>query len=464
MIKIDHSAQVEAVSPQVPALAVLADQLLGREERQRARFSEGDDGLSRIKTGCLEIDNYVLCGGKNEPDGGFERGVVVGLSAADGNESLGGRLISLNLIASVLLKHVDLVNAIRNPQNKSRNTVKPKVMVIDTTGSFSLPLLVKVLRSRIFKMRHETRNRNDASENLDNFNNSDEIEIQKQVNAMLGLVGISRVFNIEGLWEVLSEMGRTDSWLNNNGGGQEISTNIPPKEVAYGERRAEPLHKLPDEIGDSEDEDIDLLTPPPVETASHISNEVETNPEILIIDNMHYLISHLFTHSEKTSAHNLLCLLSRTLHTLTHTQNILTILHNSTISTKINFTKHGTRQPPPPAIQSVFTSTAQKPSLGRIFDEFLDLHVMVSKVPKLREDAEVLYGQDENLQNEVSHCLVFEVLRDECPVLGKDRALGRRFGDREQRWGLFEIGIEGTSLVDAFQSEITRDVEGNKSE
>ncbi|RAL59070.1 hypothetical protein DID88_008988 [Monilinia fructigena] len=423
MSKIDHSAQAEAVRPPVPALALLADQLLGLEERQRARFSEGDDGLSRIKTGCLEIDNYVLCGGKNESDGGFERGVVVGLSAADGDESLGGRLISLNLIASVLLQHVDLVNAVRNTQNKSRKTVKPKVMVIDTTGSFSLPLLVKVLKSRILKMRHEMRNGNDASENLDIFDNSDEIEIHKQ----------------------------------------EISNNIPPQEAAYGERRAESLHKLPDEIGDSEDEDIDLLTPPPVETASHVSNDLETNPEILIIDNMHYLISHLFTHSEKTSAHNLLCLLSRALHTLAHTQNILTILHNSTISTKINFTKPGTRQPPPPAIQSIFTFTAQKPSLGRVFDEFLDLHVMVSKVPKLREDAEVLYGQDENLQNEVSHCLVFEVLRDECPVLGKDRALGRRFADREQRWGLFEISIEGTGLVDAFQSEVTRDVERNGS-
>lgn len=93
MIKIDHSARAEDVSPPVPSLAILADQLLELEERQRARFSEEDGGLSRIKTGCLEIDNYVLCGGKNESDGGFERGVVVGLSAADGDESLGGRLV-----------------------------------------------------------------------------------------------------------------------------------------------------------------------------------------------------------------------------------------------------------------------------------------------------------------------------------------------------------------------------------
>ncbi|KAA8569060.1 hypothetical protein EYC84_000732 [Monilinia fructicola] len=186
MIKIDHSARAEDVSPPVPSLAILADQLLELEERQRARFSEEDGGLSRIKTGCLEIDNYVLCGGKNESDGGFERGVVVGLSAADGDESLGGRLISLNLIASVLLQHVDLVNAIRNPQSKSRITEKPKIMVIDATGSFSLLLLVKVLRSRILKMRQDLRNRNDSSGNPDSFNDSDEVEIQELVNTMLG--------------------------------------------------------------------------------------------------------------------------------------------------------------------------------------------------------------------------------------------------------------------------------------
>lgn len=318
--------------------------------------------------------------------------------------------------------------------------MKPKVVVIDTSGSFSLPLLVRILRSRILKIRSEMRDRQNTDEKSENDHISDEVGIEKQVNTLLELVAISRVFDVEGLWEVLSEIGRTQ---------------VPSWKDEPNEKQAEPLHRLPDEIGDSEEEDIDILIPPPVKAMPPTTSEVETSPEILIIDSMHYLISQLFTHSETTSAHNLLSLLSRTLRTLTHTQNILAILHNSTISTNTKYTKPATRQPPPPAIQSIFTSTAQKPSLGRIFDDFLDMHIMISKMPKSRGDAEVLYGQDENLQNlEVDYCLVFEVLKDECPILGEDRKFNRRFGDREQRWGLFEIDSDGTELVGAFRDEV----------
>ncbi|KAJ8066784.1 hypothetical protein OCU04_004172 [Sclerotinia nivalis] len=461
MIEIDHKGQSEASSPVKSAQPITADRLLELEERQRAGSNKKNGGLGRIKTGCLEIDDYVLCASKNESNAGFERGIVVGLSAADGDESRASRLISLNLIASVLLRHVDLVNAIQNPQIDSRHISKPKVVVIDTTGSFNLPLLVKVLRSRLHKMKNEMRSMDDTNMNCENSHNSGadtEIEIQKEVNAMLELVAISRVFDIEGLWEVLSEIGRTDDHRSNDEDDQDISKNSPSRKGKFVEKQAEhPLYKLPDEIGDSEEEDIEM-SPPPVKpsTSNTSTSEAETSPEILVIDNMHYLISHLFTHSEKSSAHNLLSLLSRTLHTLTHTQNILTILHNTTISTKINYTKPGARQVPP-ATQSIITSTAQKPSLGRIFDDFLDLHIMISKIPKRREDSEVLYGQDENFPgHEVNSCFVFEVLRDECPVLGGDRDLGRRFGDREQRWGLFEVGNEGMELVDAFRSEDNR--------
>ncbi|CAD6445625.1 d5477f8a-2a53-4c85-81ca-dfc21b3ec509 [Sclerotinia trifoliorum] len=453
MAEIYHKVRPEALSPPKSAQPVTADRLLELEEQQRARCNETNGGLRRIKTGCLEIDDYVLCASENELGPGFERGIVVGLSAADGDESVGSRLISLNLIASVLLQHVDLVNAIQNRQIRSGNASKPKVVVIDATGSFNLPLLVKVLRSRLVKMRHEMKSMDDTKINRGDNHNSEadtEIEIQKEVNTMLELVAISRVFDIEGLWEVLGEIGRTGG-QHSDDEDQEDSNNNPSPKIKYAEKQAEPpLFKLPDEIGDSEEEDIEM-TPPPVKLTTSNTSEAETAPEILVIENMHYLISHLFTHSEKSSAHNLLSLLSRTLHTLTHTQNILTILHNTTISTKINYTKPGALQAPP-AIQSIITSTAQKPSLGRIFDDFLDLHIMISKIPKTKADAEVLYGQDENFPEEqVNYCFVFEVLRDECPILGEDRGLERKFGDREQRWGLFEVGNEGMELVDAFR-------------
>ncbi|TGO47800.1 hypothetical protein BCON_0263g00110 [Botryotinia convoluta] len=463
MAQIDHTAQTEVLHPPAPAPApapahpITADQLLELEERQRTLFNEKDNGQARIRTGCQEIDEYVLCAGKDQSNGGFERGIVVGLSAADGDESTGSRVISLNLIASVLLQNIDLVNTIQKSQSESRNTIKPKAVVIDTTGSFSLPLLVKILRSRLLKRRYEMRSRDDITMNLNDGHSTDEIDTQKEVNALLELVAISRVFDIEGLWEVLSELGRPNDQPRNNRGDQEIPTITPSRTSKSIEGEAETLHKMPDEICDSEEEDIELTPPPPppAKPTTPPPSSTETSPEILIIDSMHYLISHLFTHSEKVSAHNLLSLLSRTLHTLTHTQNILTILHNTTISTKSNFiNQQPSRQPPPPppppppTIQSIFNSTAQKPSLGRIFDDFLHLHIMISKLPKKREDAEILYCRDDTSHfgnEDVAYSFVFEVLRDECPVLGGDRKLGRRFGDREQRWGVFEMGGEGWS-------------------
>jgi hypothetical protein len=78
MIEIDHTALPE------PAKPVLASHLLVIEENQRKRFAE--QGLERVKTGCAEVDDYVL-------GGGFERGIVVGLSG-EGNE---GRLVGAYL-------------------------------------------------------------------------------------------------------------------------------------------------------------------------------------------------------------------------------------------------------------------------------------------------------------------------------------------------------------------------------
>ncbi|KAF7952560.1 uncharacterized protein EAE97_002057 [Botrytis byssoidea] len=459
MAEIDHTAQTEVLYSSASAAAsahpITADQLLELEERQRVLFNEKGSGPARIRTGCQEIDNYVLCAGKGKLDGGFERGIVVGLSAADGDESTSSRVISLNLIASVLSQHIDLVDVIQNFQSELTNKSKPKVVVIDTTGSFNLPLLVKILRTRLLKRRYEMRSRNDITMNLNNGQNTDEstgIDIQKEVNALLELVAISRVFDIEGLWEVLSELGRPDDLFRKNEDDQEMPATIPSRTSKPVEGKTEPLHKIPDEICDSEDEDIELTPPPPPppvkpQVLTPIPSSTETSPEILIIDSMHHLITHLFTHSEKVSAHNLLSLLSHTLHTLTRTQNILTILHNTTTSTKPTFAnQHSSRQPPPPppTIHSIFTSPAQKPSLGRIFDDFLNLHIMISKLPKKRGDAEMLYARGENTSHvgseDVAYSFVFEILRDECPVLGGERKVGRRFGDREQRWGVFEMG------------------------
>jgi len=112
-------------------------------------------------------------------------------------------------------------------------------------------------------------------------------------------------------------------------------------------------------------------------------------------------------------------------------------------------------QAPKHVAKSIFPSNTKKPSLGQIFAQFPSLHLFLSSLPKTREDADLLYSQDENsvaLESEhVGYCTVVEVLKDETPILGSDREKGRKFGWREQRWTALEVTGDGTGLVGAFQ-------------
>ena len=76
MTEIDHTV----VTPPESSTPIPASDLLAIEEKQRLLFSVRGE---RISTGCGEIDDYML-------RGGFERGIVVGISA----EAAAGRLVS----------------------------------------------------------------------------------------------------------------------------------------------------------------------------------------------------------------------------------------------------------------------------------------------------------------------------------------------------------------------------------
>ena len=288
------------------------------------------------------------------------------------------------------------------------------------------------------------------------------------------MVAISRVFDIEGLWEVLSEVGR-DNTVRNDSDALSSSLNPMSKEQSA---------QKPTEILDSEGE----LTPEEAFPDSPNNETSSLGTEIVIIDNLTHIITELLARKEKSEGHGLLTLLSLTLHTMTHTSNILTILHNGTLPSKTSSTPHtyptatsmGTnsrnqnqnlRQPQIPNPSSIFLSNPAKPALGQIFTQFPELHLFISKLPKRREDAEVLYGGDEEplpgFQKEVEYCFVVEVLKDETPNLGSTsrtesgrskgkegddgREKGKKFGWREQRWTAVDVTTDGTGFVGAFQ-------------
>lgn len=85
-----------------------------------------------------------------------------------------------------------------------------------------------------------------------------------------------------------------------------------------------------------------------------------------------------------------------------------------------------------------------------MFAQFPDLHILLSPLPKSREDADVLYGQDDDANDaRVQYCTIFEVLKDETPNLGSQGE--KKFGWREQRWAALEVSKDGLGLVSAFQ-------------
>jgi hypothetical protein len=136
-----------------------------------------------------------------------------------------------------------------------------KITIIDTTGSFPLGLLARVITSRIL-----------ASGNQPGGNTDEEVK------RCLEMVAISRVFDIEGLWEVLGDISHSsvpDSSL--------IPENEPLKPAT-----------IPG-TEDSEDE----ITPPEITIQN--SAIVEEGTEIVVVDTLTQIITELFTSREKSA-------------------------------------------------------------------------------------------------------------------------------------------------------------------
>ncbi|KUJ23596.1 uncharacterized protein LY89DRAFT_186742 [Mollisia scopiformis] len=270
------------------------------------------------------------------------------------------------------------------------------------------------------------------------------------------MIAISRVFNIEGLWEVLGEIGHESP-------PSPSPTSLPP---LPDNKTDGPIQSSPDwpEIVDSQAPSPLSDPDPPSPTLQKEDADLDIGPEILLISTLTQIINNLFARKEtpSTDAHTLLSFLSRHLVTLSRTRNILTILHNSTTpssshssSSKPSSTFPNNQSAPEkkkksnPQPTSVFASNPLKPALGILFGQFPELHLFVSPMPRGRSDAEVLYS-GEREGGEVRFVSVVEVLRDECPGLGPDeergkdeKGKGKGFGYREQRWCAVEVCDEG---------------------
>lgn len=260
------------------------------------------------------------------------------------------------------------------------------------------------------------------------------------VKEVLSLVSVVQVFDVTGVSEVLGELDMEP---------QDSPRGSPPAKEVMEIRGA----RVRDEIPDSDEE----VSPSPSPPAKEPSPKPQTGPpDIILITHFSTLLTTLYTHAEQTSVHNTLHLLSSRLRYLSRSlsSSPLIILANSTTTSTLDSVEAGRGGPPgeqprapDPSLRSVFSTpgpyatTWQKPSFGLVFSRFLDLHLLCTRIPRTREDAEgVVMGQRQGRM-----VWAVEALLDEGGVWEGER--GERKG-RERRWGV--VDLVGGRVVDAF--------------
>lgn len=122
----------------------------------------------------------------------------------------------------------------------------------------------------------------------------------------------------------------------------------------------------------------------------------------------------------------------RSLHHLSVKFAICTIVTNSVVGVHPSANPQYHRRPEDNV--SIFASIMGKPALGKTFAYLVDISILLSSLPKTREDAEAAYGGD-NESKDFASAGIFEVLKD-------------RRGVQAGRWTAFDIirGIDIKSI------------------
>lgn len=304
--------------------------------------------------------------------------------------------------------------------------------------------------------------------------------------------------------------------LSSTGGATVLSAGQPPEDGPDHHRPEDVSRQAATPA--AEPPEATTTTAEPTKRPSSGGKNPSKRPDIIIITHMSTLLSTLFQQREKSAAHQTLQLLSSHIRYLTRAPEHggpLVMLLNSTTSSfpspdnNTNNTSNptggaGTDRPPPPAaaadhhhpslppptkkakgasahnnkpldptLRSIFNppplpasglsyaydtphARRNKPSFGLIFTQMLDMHLLCTRLPKTRDDAEALYAPPPLLgaaetemggTRPVAYGWVVEVLLDEMGVWeGRDAVVegggsGRRRErrSREQRWGAVDV-------------------------
>ncbi|KAL2259673.1 hypothetical protein VTK26DRAFT_6554 [Humicola hyalothermophila] len=436
---------------------LLASVLL--EEELTRKETLGKKGI--LRTGCNELDEYVLLGG-------FERGSVVGLSAEEDEVAM---LIGLQTIAHALA-------------SASSSTALRRAMIITTLpASVLLPKLRMALVSQLYN----------------NPDNGPQQQLQRRVQEGLERVSIARIFDIDGLWEVFGELEHSAAAASNPPPGVARGTETARggcDEASRGKTRVQAQPKT--EIMDSEDEGS--LSPPTSPPHGHLQHSnlapedppVPPLPDIILVTHTSTLLNALFSGHDRQAAHERVTLVSTHLRYLTRSPALggpLIMLLNSTTFPTSSHSSDDTRggdapakdgdrasRRPEPTLRSIFSSSPprepghsgfhpqlhppghgfysarrNKPSFGLVFSQMLDLHLLCTRMPRTRADAAAVVANQGTVVPGVSYTWMVEVVLDELGVyerIGTDEEepWGPR-RSREQRWAA--VDVEEGRIVDA---------------
>ncbi|ETS85000.1 hypothetical protein PFICI_03025 [Pestalotiopsis fici W106-1] len=498
---MDQEPPVSQVSSHFQIEPISGSTLCNLEDARRHQINR----RGTLRTGCTEIDEQVLVDG-------FERGAVVGISA---EEIDFGLVLSLQTIAH------DVVHGRHGAPALSRAAI-----ITTLAPQAILPTLRDIVKSQVQRKL-----------------GTGHANVNAQVRGCLERISVSRVFDIEGLWEVLSELElESPAFLpemNTEAIREEEEEEESDAAAAPQEPESSPLSSLgstPDyelpppsmeqvrrtEVMDSEDEgDLSSISPPssspaaPLEPAAekaaspkpvpvtestpvhdHAPEANDRIPGAIVITHFSTLLGTLFAQRDKSSAHTTLQLFSSHLRYLARSSESLIMLlntttnspHNPVSSTTVASTgaaplpsdgapgkrSSAAERPMDPTLRSIFNppppshggygagsialSKKNKPSFGLTFSQFLDLHLLCTRLPKTRADAEAVFAPttagaavaagDYTItgSGKSRYGWVVEVLLDES---GFWSSSGKRI-DREQRWGAVDVQ-DGIRIVDTFE-------------
>lgn len=233
------------------------------------------------------------------------------------------------------------------------------------------------------------------------------------------------------------------------------------------------------------------------------SRDEPTRPDIILVTHMSALLSSLWNQRERATAHETVQLLASHLRYIArapeHGGPLIMLLNSTTsppdatITTTANNNNNNSipaataparSRPLDPTLRSIFHPTPpapglayagggghNKPSFGLVFTQMLDLHLLCTRVPKTRADAEVLYAPPAAVEAAaratVGYAWAVEVLLDEVGVWeGRGGAGAGPRRSREQRWGAVEVrrDTRGVRVVDAFKRGRMGEGRGEKAE